>query len=92
MRHLAMQLSWNFPAVKLPVRDKSGLPGQYDYTLSFVPAFLTAPNPADPNVANPAASTGASLQQAIEQRLGLKLVETTDTFDVVVIDSVQPLQ
>jgi len=92
MRHLAMQLSWNFPAVKLPVRDKSGLKGQYDYTLSFVPAFLTAPNPTNPDVANPAAGSGPSLQQALEQRLGLKLVETTDTFDVVVIDAVQPLQ
>jgi hypothetical protein len=43
-------------------------------------------------VPNPAVGTGASLQQAPEQRLGLKLVETTDVFDVVLIDSVQPAQ
>jgi uncharacterized protein (TIGR03435 family) len=91
MRFLAMQLSWNFPALKLPVVDKSGLTGRYDYTLSFTPAFLVAPNPRDPNVANPAAGTGASLQQALEQRLGLTLVDAMEMFGVVVIDSVEPL-
>jgi len=92
MRHLAMQLSWNFPALQLPVVDKSGIAGKFDYTLSYVPALLNAPNPKDPFIPNPSAGSGLSLQQALEQRLGLKLVEAKETFDVVVIDSVQPLQ
>lgn len=92
MGHLAMQLSWNFPAITLPVRDRTGLTGKYDYTLSFVPAFLAAPNPRVPNVANPSAGTGLSLAQALEARLGLRLVEVQDQFDVVIVDAVQPLK
>lgn len=74
MGHLAMQLSWNFPAITVPVRDRTGLRGKYDYTLSFVPAFLTAPNPTAPNVANPSAGTGLSLPYALEERLGVRLM------------------
>lgn len=92
MRHLAMQLSWNFPALTMPVRDKTGMTGKFDYTLSFVPALLTAPDPTAPNVPNPAAGNGTSLRQALEQRLGLRLVETTGMFDTVVIDDVQMLK
>ena len=92
MRHLAMQLSWNFPALTKPVRDKTGMTGRFDYTLSFVPALLTAPDPTAPNVPNPAAGSGTSLRQALEQRLGLRLVETTGMFDTVVIDDVQMMK
>jgi uncharacterized protein (TIGR03435 family) len=92
MRMLATQLAWNFPAVDRPVRDRTGLEGIYDFTISFVPAFLSSPNRAAPNVPNPAAAAGgASLFQTIEGRLGLRLEERVDALDVMVIDSVQPL-
>ena len=91
MGHLAMQLSWNFPAITVPVRDRTGLAGKFDYSLSFVPAFLTAPNPTAPNVANPSAGTGMSLAQALEERIGLRLMDATANLDVVIIDSVRPL-
>jgi uncharacterized protein (TIGR03435 family) len=91
MGHLAMQLSWNFPTITIPVRDRTGLTDKYDYSLSFVPAFLTSPNPAAPNIPNPAAGTGPSMPQALEARLGLRLVEVSDTFPAVVVDSVQML-
>ncbi len=91
MNHLATQLAWNFPAITRPVRDRTDLAGKYDYTLSFVPAFLTAPNPTAPNVANPVAGIGLTLQQALEERLGLRLTDTSATFDVVVVEGVQPL-
>ena len=73
------------------MRDRTSLAGKYDYTLSFVPAFLTAPNPTAPNVANPVAGIGLTLQQALEERLGLRLTDTSATFDVVVVEGVQPL-
>ena len=31
MGHLAMQLSWNFPAITVPVRDRTGLTGKDHY-------------------------------------------------------------
>jgi uncharacterized protein (TIGR03435 family) len=91
MGHLAMQLSWNFPVITVPVRDRTGLTDKYDYSLSYVPAFLTAPNPTAPNIPNPAAGTGPSIPQALEARLGLRLMDTSDKFPVVIVDSVQML-
>jgi uncharacterized protein (TIGR03435 family) len=91
MGHLAMQLSWNFPAITVPVRDRTGVAGKFDYALSFVPAFLTAPNPTAPNVANPSAGIGLSLSQALEERLGLRLADATANLHVVIVDSVRPL-
>ena len=91
MGHLAMQLSWNFPAITVPVRDRTRSDGQYDYSLSFVPAFLTAPNPTAPNIPNPSAGTGPSMRQALEERLGLRLMDASGSFDVVIVDGVQML-
>lgn len=87
MEQLAQHLASSFPAINRPVRNKTGLNGNFDITLSFTPAFLWSPQTGEPNVANPNAGAGVSLFAALEQRLGLKLQEQTDTLDVAVVDS-----
>ena len=89
LRHLAVQLSWNFSAITIPVRDRSGLTGKFDYTVSYVPTLLAAPNRAQGNVENPAAGSGPSIVDVLRERLGLRLVERVDTLDVIVIANAQ---
>ena len=48
-----------------------------------------APDPTAPNIPNPAAGTGPSMPQVLEARLGLRLMDATGSFDVVIVDGVQ---
>jgi bla regulator protein blaR1 len=76
------------------VIDRTGLTGNWDFTLSFMPdqmpqlppgglpAGAVGPPPIDPNA--------PSLQTALEEQLGLKLESTKGSVDVLVIDSVTP--
>jgi uncharacterized protein (TIGR03435 family) len=58
--------------------DKTGLPGEYDFTLEF--RYETgAPLPLD-DVSAP------SLFDALQQQLGLKLLDSKTPFDILVID------
>jgi len=87
MEQLAFHLASQFPAIDRPVRNKTGLAGAFDITLSFTPAYLWSPQTGEPNVANPTAGAGPSLFLALEDRLGLKLQEKVDELDVTVVDS-----
>ena len=89
MEQLAGHLASSFPAINRPVRDKTGLTGNFDITMSFTPAFLWSPQTGEPNVANPNASTGLSLFAALEERLGLRLLEQVDALDIAVVDSAE---
>lgn len=67
-------------AVMDPVIDKTGLTGKYDFTLEYrmrPPAGAAGASDDAP---------GASLFDALEQQLGLKLAEGRAPFDLVVID------
>lgn len=82
MEELARNLS---RLVGRAIRDRTGLPGRYDFDLKFSPeADLTAA---------PGAGGGPgalpSLFVALEEQLGLKLESQRAPVDVVVIDSVQ---
>jgi len=67
-------------AVMDPVIDKTGLTRKYDFTLEYkVRLPAGAAGAADD-------TPGASLFDALEQQLGLKLTETKAPYDVVVID------
>jgi uncharacterized protein (TIGR03435 family) len=59
-----------------PVIDKTGLAGNYDFTLRFAPAMSTAPDSQD----------AASIFTAIQDQLGLKLEPTKAPLDVLIID------
>jgi uncharacterized protein (TIGR03435 family) len=55
--------------VNLPVLDKTGLDGYYDFTLEFTAILPGAPPPVDS-----ASDPGPNLDTALQQQLGLRLV------------------
>jgi uncharacterized protein (TIGR03435 family) len=59
------------------VIDKTGLTGKYDFTLYYEFPIPGAPPSEDP---------APDLDQALQQQLGLRLVEGKAPFDVVVVD------
>lgn len=87
------------------VLDKTGLTDKYDYTLNFMPEFgaragFGPPPPPPPSApaGGPApgggpesapADTPPSLVDAIQQQLGLKLVQQKEPVDVIVIDHIE---
>jgi uncharacterized protein (TIGR03435 family) len=75
-----------FPIVSRVVRDRTGLSGEFDLHLEFVPVFLQNPNPDGAPVPNPQANSGANLFTALQEQLGLKLDSQKGPVDVLVID------
>jgi uncharacterized protein (TIGR03435 family) len=73
-----------------PVVDKTGLTGDYDYTVEYTPDD-GAPPPRPPDGSAPAAAPdpGASIFTALQEQLGLKLESTKGPVDVVVIDHIE---
>jgi uncharacterized protein (TIGR03435 family) len=69
-----------YSATGRPVIDKTGLTGKYDFTLSYDMAKRSdslSPAASDPLL---------TIEQAVEQQLGLRLVESREPLDTVVID------
>ena len=64
--------------VDLPVVDRTGLTGYYDFTLEF-----------DRDNGAPADAGGASIFTAIQEQLGLKLEAVKQTTEILVIDNVE---
>ena len=78
------------------VEDKTGLTGNYDYTLDWTPddATATAAQWADggqpgAGSATSPATPGPSLFTAIEEQLGLKLEPRKGSVDIIVIDHIE---
>ncbi len=75
-----------------PVLDKTGLTGQYDFSLDFridpQSLGLPPPGPGAPAPADNAADMGPDLATAVQQQLGLRLVAAKAKLDVLVIDKV----
>jgi uncharacterized protein (TIGR03435 family) len=67
-----------------PVIDKTGLTGLYDFTLEFDPRAATGGTPVDGQ--DPPAP---DIFIAIQQQLGLRLLDAKVPFDVVVVDSAE---
>jgi uncharacterized protein (TIGR03435 family) len=79
-----------FPAVNRPVQDKTGLPGDFEMDLTFVPAFIDNPNnPTAPPIANPAADSGATLFTALPEQLGIRLEGQRGSVEFLVISGVE---
>jgi uncharacterized protein (TIGR03435 family) len=79
-------------ALKAPdILDRTGLRGRFDLELSaFYPtAALMTRFPFLTNVFEPLGFT--SIPRALDEQLGLKLVETEAPYDVIVIDSAERL-
>jgi bla regulator protein blaR1 len=64
--------------VDRPVIDRTGITGNYGFTLKFAPAQAANPDPDRPQ-----------LFTALEEQLGLKLESTRAPIDVLVIDRVE---
>jgi uncharacterized protein (TIGR03435 family) len=62
--------------------DKTGLTRKYDLTLDYLQT-------AGAGLSADGGETGVNLFNALEQQLGLKLVDTKEPFDVLVIDHVE---
>jgi uncharacterized protein (TIGR03435 family) len=74
----AMQSLAGFLSVQLqaPVDEETGAPGEYDFTLDFVPPQLSADS-----------DSGPSLFTAVEEQLGLILKSKKRPTSVLVVDS-----
>ena len=73
-------------SLERPIIDKSGLHGLYDFTLEFDPRAAVGGTPLDGQEA-----PSPDIFIAIQQQLGLKLVEAKAPFDVVVVDHAEKL-
>lgn len=75
------------------VIDKTGLKGDYDFTLVYNPddgGVASAPRPPDGSTPTAGApDPGASIFTALQEQMGLKLESTKAPVDVVVIDHIE---
>jgi uncharacterized protein (TIGR03435 family) len=76
------------------VVDRTGLAGNFDLDLEWMPDQFQGPGPLGPLPgAQPPTSTetsGPSIYTAVQEQLGLKLESTTGPVDVLVIDHLEP--
>jgi len=71
-----------------PVLDKTGLTGKYDFSIEYAPNLNGAALPAAGQPAPPS-DPAPDLASAVQQQLGLKLVASKATIDVLVIDKAE---
>jgi uncharacterized protein (TIGR03435 family) len=86
MSQLAAQLT-HMQDVNHTVADKTGLTGKYSYTLTF--AANGGVGPARAATDSAASDPVATIFQALEDQLGLRLQRGTATVDTVVVDHVE---
>ncbi len=80
-------------ATQMPVVDKTGLSGRYDFTLNYtidLSQFLPpgAPRP-QPSAAGDKPEPGPDLASVVQTQLGLKLTRAKASLDVIVVDRAQ---
>jgi uncharacterized protein (TIGR03435 family) len=69
----------------MPVHDRTGLMGKYDITLSWSAGGGIASRPDADGSADP----GVSMENAVQQQLGLRLVSKKGFIDIIVVDKVE---
>jgi uncharacterized protein (TIGR03435 family) len=72
-----------------PVVDKTGLTGEYDFTLEWMPDMAQATAPGAVGADSLPGAPGASIFTAIQDQLGLKLESGRSPIQVIVIDHVE---
>ena len=74
-------LAANIGGLGRPLVDRTGLAGRYDFFFEWGP---------DPSVeSGVAAASGTTLEQAMREQLGIKLVKEKGIVDVLVLDNLQ---
>ena len=68
--------------------DKTGLTGNYDFTLEWTPDDLAAPSPGTDSEQSSSGNSAPSIFTAIQEQLGLKLESTKGPVQVMVVDNV----
>jgi bla regulator protein BlaR1 len=86
MAQLAGQLG-AIPAIGRLVADRTGLPGRYDFTLTWAPP-ATAPDGA-PTADNVPRDVGPSIFAALEEQLGMKLEPGRGTVETLIIETAE---
>jgi uncharacterized protein (TIGR03435 family) len=66
-----------------PVLDRTGLSGNFDFTLEW------APEPAAPQTAEANPLPGPTFREALAEQLGLKIVSQTGAADFLIVDHVE---
>lgn len=81
--------------LRMPVIDKTGLAGRYDFTLDYaidLSAIALPPlgggGPAPPG-ADTRSAPGSDLASAVEKQLGLKLSRAKAPLDVIIVDHIE---
>lgn len=82
------------PQLGRPVIDKTGLTGQYDFTLEWMPEpGQGGPEslglPPDSRLPPPSDSNGPSIFTAVQEQLGLRLDAQKGPVDIIVVDRVE---
>ena len=83
LKLIALQMT-GFGGLDRPVLDETGLTGNYDFVLEFIPQLppdVTPPPDFD--------TSGPSFQQALASQTGLKLVSQKGPVDVIVVDHIE---
>jgi uncharacterized protein (TIGR03435 family) len=81
MAHLASELTGDVGRI---VTDRTGLTGNYDFTMNWTSDDMSGSGGAEPS-----ASSGPSIFTALQEELGLRLVATRGPVPVLVIDSLE---
>lgn len=71
------------------IENKTGLTGNYDFTLHWTPDNAPPTN-AEADNGQPAEDAPPALFTAVQEQLGLKLESTKSNVDVIVIDRIEP--
>lgn len=71
------------------VIDRTGLTGEYDYSIKWTPEWMSA-RPQQPDASPDSDPASPSLLTALRDQLGLKLVPEKAPVQVLVIDHVEP--
>jgi uncharacterized protein (TIGR03435 family) len=78
---------------RMPIGDRTGLQGNFDFKLAFAPkppgALPPPPSPDQPP--NAAGDVAPNLTSAVQQQLGLRLNLRKVPTDVLVVDRADPL-
>jgi len=69
-----------------PIEDKTGLQGNFEFTLEWTPDAAAPARPPDAPPAPPIDPNGSSFVTALREQLGLKLEPRTGSIDVLVVD------
>jgi uncharacterized protein (TIGR03435 family) len=70
--------------------DKTGLAGEYDFSLSWAPEYLSAGAHGSDYAAADAGPAGPSLFTALQDQLGLRLESQKAPVEVLVVDHIEP--